>query len=528
MTCCSGIAGDLFNGGGRTLSTPGIYGDMEAFEGGDISRRPGGGWTRVDLVGSLVLAAVLVCFGCAGRPSVSSGVLQVPHTAMATTTDRRDLLPEASCVARPSSVLSISEAVRIALRNNPDLAEAVARIRQSEAMIAEAEARFWPTLSAYAEYVQGDAPSGYLFKAIDQRKLPSPVDFNHPGWFENYETGVMGRINLFNGGRDLLGMRMQEAELRIRELDQSAVENTLVASVIETFYDALASEQFIKIAQESVKTVETQLRIMRVRLKAGGALKSDVLSLEVRLAEAREALLLAQNRRSLTGASLANLLGWDPDTEIVLSDTAGEGLKLPKDYQSGLIKALAYRPELERARRRLVQSRMAVDMARSEYLPRIDVEGKVYVDDPLADFNEARKNWTAGVVLNWEFFSGLGTRARVRKAEGVLDALIAIDRKTTLSVKMDLKTAYLKLEEAKARLAVTRAAVAQAEESLALVERQYQGGSATITRYLEAELARNRAKIRATAAFFDREKAAAAVGRALGYWRHGGMAAVRK
>jgi outer membrane protein TolC len=53
---------------------------------------------------------------------------------------------------------------------------------------------------------------------------------------------------------------------------------------------------------------------------------------------------------------------------------------------------------------------------------------------------------------------------------------------------------------------------------LRLVKKQYDGGSVTITRYLEAELSRNRSQTRATAAHNDRKKALAAVGRALGYW----------
>jgi len=96
--------------------------------------------------------------------------------------------------------------------------------------------------------------------------------------------------------------------------------------------------------------------------------------------------------------------------------------------------------------------------------------------------------------------------------------MLAADRKTTLSIQLDLRTSYLKLNEARARLAVAHASVAQSEESLRLVKKLYDGGSVTITRYLDAELARNRARIRATAAHNDREKALAAVGRALGYW----------
>jgi outer membrane protein TolC len=51
-----------------------------------------------------------------------------------------------------------------------------------------------------------------------------------------------------------------------------------------------------------------------------------------------------------------------------------------------------------------------------------------------------------------------------------------------------------------------------------LVKKQYEGGSATVTRYLEAELDRNQARIRVIVARYDREKARAEVGRAIGYW----------
>ena len=96
--------------------------------------------------------------------------------------------------------------------------------------------------------------------------------------------------------------------------------------------------------------------------------------------------------------------------------------------------------------------------------------------------------------------------------------MLGADRKITLAVQLQLKGTYLKHQEAKARWDVSQASVALSEESLRLVQKQYEGGSATITRYLEAELARNRARLRAATAFFDREKTAAAIGRAMGYW----------
>ena len=414
--------------------------------------------------------------------------------------------------------LSLERAVRIALENNPDMDAAVARIRRSEAMIDQALAAFWPALSVYSEYTEGEAPSAYLFKTIDQRSLPPRVNFNDPGPFENLEVGLRARMNLFRGGRDYLRKRMAETGRSIRDLDRLSIRNGLASSVIHAYFNALAARDTIRIARESVETVQAQLQVMQVRFRAGGVLKSDVLSLEVRLAQGREELIRSRNGFSLALASLANLMGLDPDTELHLEEDGRVGQELPADYGEGLPVAMARRPELEKARLAVIRSRMGIDAARGEYLPRVDAQAHYYFDDEGTQFESDRANWTAGVMLDWDLFTGGSTGASVREAEAVLEEMLAADRKAALSVKLDLRSAYLALEEAQARIQVTRASVAQAEESLRLVRKQYEGGSATVTRYLDAELDRSRTEIRAITALYDREKARADVGRALGLW----------
>ncbi|MFC1515302.1 TolC family protein [Thermodesulfobacteriota bacterium] len=414
--------------------------------------------------------------------------------------------------------VSLTEALRIARNNNPDILMAVARIGQARSMIERSNASFYPTLGFYTEYMQGDAPSAYLFKTIDQRMLPPGTNFNYPGWFENWESGILAKLNLFNGGRDFLNKQMAETGLSISEYDRQSVENVLVASVIQTYYNALAAKEFIKTAEESVKTVDSQLRVMKVRYASGGALKSDILSLKVRLAQAQEAVVGRKNSLRITEAALAKLLGVNPDTVTIQPEAEMPPARLPEDYDAGLTYALGRRPELHKAREQLIRSRMAVDLSRSGYLPRVDFQTRYYMDDPNFNYDRDRDNWTAAVFFNWDLFTGFSTKADTKKAAAVLDEMLAADQKTVLSVKYEVKNAYLRLAEADERLKVARSAVDTAEESLNLVKKQYEGGSATITRYLEAELARNWANISAIAAFYDKEKAMAEIGRAIGYW----------
>ena len=256
--------------------------------------------------------------------------------AVITSPVRNDPVEPPEKVMAAAGSLTLEKVIRIALQHNPDMDMAVAWIQQSEAMLDEAMSAFWPVISVYGEYLQGNAPSAYLFKTIDQRKLPPGTDFNNPGWFENYEVGVQGRLNLFNGGRDYLRKRMAETGLTISRLDRKTVQNGLVTSVIHAYYSVLAAEKYVNISGDSVKTVKKELTMVVVRYEAGGALKSDVLSLKVALARAREDHIRARNNHSLSVSSLANLLGLHPDTSLSLAGKQQVPVKVPDLYEKSI------------------------------------------------------------------------------------------------------------------------------------------------------------------------------------------------
>lgn len=412
--------------------------------------------------------------------------------------------------------LGIQKAVDLAWENNPDVDRAVARIQQAEAMMDMARAAFYPMVSLHLGYSQGDAPSAYLFKTIDQRELPAAVNFNDPGWFQNGEAGGSVRINLFNGGRDLLAMKMAGIGHDLSRLSRLDVLNALTASVIQGYFDVQTAGEAAVIARESVETVKAQLSVMEVRFREGSVLKSDILSLKVRLAQSREELVRAENSHALAKAALANLMGVSPDTPFSLKKDEDLALAFPDGYGDGVPQALAHRPELKMARKRVIQQAMAVDKARAAWLPTVNGEANLYLDDETFGLDWDRRNWTAGVILNWDAFTGGLRSADIKNQEGVLYEMLAADRKATQSVLLDVKTSYLNLESAKARFDVAAAAVDQAEESFRLVKKQYESGAVGITRYLDTELALSRARIARSAAHFDRGKARAGVGRALG------------
>ena len=428
--------------------------------------------------------------------------------------DKSHLAPEID------AELSLSDAIDIAIENNPDMERAAWRIEQSRAMLSLAKSEFWPRASVYTEYMQGDAPSAYLFKKIDQRELPQGVDFNDPGWFENFESGIEARMNLFNGGKDYLEKKMAEKDLAASRFEREKIENELTARVIRSFYDALAAREFIRIAEQSKDSISEQLRLAKLRQDSGSVLKSEVMSLKVRLARAKDRVIKSRNRYKLTLAGLANLMGLDPQqlTERKNRLKSGEDRisGIPDDYEAAVVKAIENRPELAKIRQQVLESRMGLDAAKATYLPSLDLTGKYYFDDSGLDYDTDRENWIAALMLRWDLFSGFSRTARISRADAKLREMMAADRQAVQDVKLDVKKAYLALEEARSRCRVAESSVQSARESYRLVKRQYNKGAAGITRYLEAELDRNRAEVQATSARYDRIKALAEINRAIG------------
>ena len=325
-------------------------------------------------------------------------------------------------------------------------------------------------------------------------------------------------INLFNGGRDALNHEMAQTGITISKLDRDSIENQVMAMAIGAYYDILAATNFTAVAEESLETTRSQLKIMEVRFQSGGALKTDLLSLQVRMAESEEILVQSRNRQRLAKTALAEMLGVEPDVPFGIVEAQPYAIDIPADAIAALDQALINRPELASVREKLRQSKMALDAARAGYMPQLNFQTRYYLDDPEMRYSSNRDNWTAGLYLNLNIFNGFATVGERAEALSNLQEAMAADRKALLSVKFDVKKAYLNLDEAEQRLKVATSNVKTAAETYHLVKRQYDGGSANITRYLEAELAYSRARMHETTAYFDREKARAQIARAIGYW----------
>lgn len=424
--------------------------------------------------------------------------------------------------------LTLRRAIATAVAGNPGLAAIRIRGRQIQAMLDESRAAFLPTAGVSYTWTRGDWPHVVFAEEVDARAFPGNASINDPGTFTVYGLVVDARSNLWAGGRDEARRGMLAAATEIAGSEIGAARNALVGQVIESFFDVLAAEERLADGRRLVETTRARRDEQMERLAQGAALAADLADVEARLAEAEAGVVHISAARARGIASLAISLGLPASTELTLKDEgdaeAAEG-SVPADHDAGRARALSLRPELARARLLTKQRRLGASMAKADFLPRLDASlsvGSFRDGDPIPKLTRAQKVWSASVALSWEVFDGGARRARLARARAEVDELREVDRRTTLEVELDVKSAYLRVGEARARLAATDRRLEAAREMWKVRAAQREAGEATLSSALEGEQLLSDARMARTNAAFELRKASADVARALGSFVNAG------
>ncbi|WP_409563854.1 TolC family protein [Methylomonas koyamae] len=424
-------------------------------------------------------------------------------------------------VAWAAGTYTLEQAVEQALANNPELHIMQERIEQADAQLGQALANFYPQIKTSLSYQHSDNPAMAFSMIIAQRRLNlNGGDFNHPGGVDNYRPQVTATYSLFRGGQDYYLSQAAQLGVESSELERAATRNRLVNNVTAAYYGGLAAIEAHQVNNRAIEAVQSELNQSKIQFDAGVVLKSDVLSLETQLAEARDAEIQSAHAIELAQSLLKTLVGLNANEAFDFAGNVQPDLPgSPAGFDELLNQALAQHPELKTAEKRAAIAEQQLAAAKAAHLPRADAYVSYGSDSKDLAFSSNRDNVSAGVMVEVDVFSGFATQEKVRKAEHELTAAQETVRQTRLRIENQLKSAQLGLQQALNRAVVSDVAVRAAEEALRLVNEQRRAGVVTVTRYLEAEVARDRARNRQIGARYDALRAEADLKQALGFWQ---------
>lgn len=401
---------------------------------------------------------------------------------------------------------TLERSLEYALAHNPDARLAQQRIAAAQAGLEQANSAFWPRLQFQSSYTRTDNPMLTFGSILNQRSYSSSLDFNDVPEVDNFNARGIVTVPLYAGGRNIADRRTAKANREAAQQESAAVRNALGFEVARSFHTVRKTREFIRATEAAVNSFERNLSLANKRLEGGTVLKSDVLDVEVRLAQAREDVVRAHNANSLAVRALRNLLGME-EGEFIVADTAPV-VDVP---ESGNFSS---RPEMVAATERERAAQAQVRGAKSSYQPRVSAFGSLDHDRGWVTEGHG-DSYTAGLMLQWDLWDGFSTRAKTREANAHLESTREEQRKLRLAIDFEVERARLDLKAAEERLAVSSKTVEQAEESAKLTHNRFEQGLALSTQLIDAETALVAVRVRRAEAESDQRIAVAALRKAL-------------
>lgn len=488
--------------------------------------------------------------------SLPSQDVRLRHTAIAPTQPLPPLAQEtdsAAGTAGPAaSVLTLDDARRIAAASSPDVHAAHARLEAAFARIAEAQARYYPTLSlthTSARTFHTPASRNRLSTLLNPSQ-PVPVD-------ADLNTGSFALTTILNALRrplfgfgNLKGNRNSFSEhstalaaswlvfdgfvrearlLAARHLHEAAersyfdVQRLVVRAVDSAYFQVQLAEERLRIARADESFSREQLEETRKLEAAGRATRADVDNFRVRRLAAAANVTAAIGQRDTGRVVLGELMGYDDSAlpgDFVLPplETETESKMTLPDVQNWIQRALRDRPDLAQQRALVKSENQNVRAAKGQFSPTVSLSGSWGYDHSGSMRYTVEDQSTAGAVdLRWDIYTGGSRRARLRAAESLRREAVANLHRMRLAVQSEVRTSIINLADAQERIRLQRENLETARENRRVIQAAYLAGKETLTRlneaqrdYIEADANLALARIRLRQAWSDLEAAAAA------------------
>ena len=401
-----------------------------------------------------------------------------------------------------AQAITLQECIHEALVRNPDAKAASMRVDAAQALITKSDSAYFPQLSVAGTYAATNNPTQAFMMQLNQRNLDiqSPTfDPNNPDNTDNLRLTAALKYRVYDFGQRRMQTKSAELGADAVDFQLQSVRNELIYQITRGYFGVLQALDYITVQKETIASLEESLQIAQSRVRAGAAVKTDVLNLEVQLAQARENLIRAQNSAELAIAALNAVIGYDFITSRNQPVHQDNPLVPPPSELN--LKEIENRPEFKAASK-MAQS-MEKDYLKNKrlYFPIINAFGSYDVDS--GDLNSFEDSYYVGITAEWDLFTGYRNSSSIQNAKAKWNAAKQQELKVSIDLKLDLKRAQIQSVESWQRLDVVRKSLESAEESLMIKRVRYREGVANLTDQLTAQVDLTATRMRKIAVYYD-------------------------
>ncbi len=419
-----------------------------------------------------------------------------------------------------SQPLTIDDVVTLALANNRTLATAVESYRQSQGTTASARAGLNPTLKvnyALTRYSQEQAANLGGQSVVIQEQYVNQLNAGL-----NLPIDITGELHA--------AVNQANYQQLAARLEVNRVRNQIVLDVKSAFYEVLRDQALVNAAQGNLQNAIDRLTDAQLRLSAGTVAHIDVTRAQSDVASAQQTVIKNRSALSLAFAKVNKTIGLNINTVYMLTtknavnlpagatDTTfgyivpdvkpspppengltgeighslgdhgaaqvaqmqqfvvGNPIESGADYEATLKEALRTRPEVLREDANVAAARKGIFVARAGLLPTVSIGYNInYTPNSGTLAGQALTRY-AGLTVNIPLLDGGVASGRVTQAKALVSQAEIALREQMDTVALDVRQAYLNLQQTEQAIGAARQELAQADESYRLARLRYSAG----------------------------------------------------
>jgi outer membrane protein len=386
---------------------------------------------------------------------------------------------------QPISSLTLSEAERIAIQNNPDISVAHLVALAQGQVVREVRSAWMPTLT-------GDLTAA---DAHQNTRITAGL-LNNPSVYQRAAGGltVSELITDFGRTHNLVLSARSSAQAQLE--NEHATEQDITLTVDQAFYQALTAQTVLKVAQQTVAERNATAEQVGALTKAKLRSNVDLSFAQVQLSQAQLLLLDARNQAQTAMAALNTVLGFEQDKQYQLVDqTPSNPAPPPTDPELLVRQAFTSRPDLAAANDNFTAAKEYSKAERDLWMPTVSALAAVGGTPVRADQIQSPWYGAAGANISIPIFNGFLFNAREQEAKFRANAAQQQVRSMRNNIARDVRTAVLNAQDAFQRISVTEQMLNQSNLALDLSQRRYQLGLSSIVELTQAQLAQTQAQI---------------------------------
>jgi outer membrane protein len=413
--------------------------------------------------------------------------------------------------AEPPAVLTLSQAVERALARQPTLEQARATVDAAQGRVEQAEAPALPQVTGTASYQRTTGNFTPRPGATNSLQAPPSTSFQSYNFFS---FGLNASQLIYDFGQTAARRRSAEANREAARAAARETELAVVLAVARSYFQALAQQELVRVAREAVANQEKHVTQVRGLVEAGLRPDIDLARVRTDLANARVALIGAENGVALARALLDQQMG-APGGSYTLAEEQSAAVPGETGALEALLDgAMAARPELASLARARQAQEATIAALRGGYAPTLGATAGA--SEAGTGLDRLVPNWVVGATLSWPLLQGGLTRGQVHEARAIMAGLVAQEQVLRLQVRVEVEQARLSVRAAHAAGGAAEEALASARDQLRLAEARYTAGLGNVIELGDAQLAFTNTAAQAVQARYNLATARAELQGALG------------